>query len=201
MDDEQLRLQKQALRAESLAKRDRQSEQDRQLWSQQAAAHLLSHLAILPQTPQLPHGIQGATVSLFWPIRSEIDSLLAAGALRQQGCQIALPVVLSKTDLEFRLWREDDPLVAAGYGSKGPAQTAPVVLPDCLVMPLAAFDNERNRMGYGAGFYDRYIGRQVKSEKKPLLIGLAFECQKLDKVPVGRYDQPLDWIVTEAGIL
>ena len=57
-----------------------------------------------------------------------------------------------------------------------------------------------NRVGYGGGFYDRYI-QKVKKRKKPLLVGLAYLFQKVKKIPVNKYDMKLDFIVTEKNII
>ena len=67
-------------------------------------------------------------------------------------------------------------------------------------MPLVAYDKNLNRLGYGGGFYDRYI-RRIKKKKKIITIGLAFTFQKIKRIPINQYDQRLDFIVTEREIL
>ena len=63
------------------------------------------------------------------------------------------------------------------------------------MVPLVAFDNKRNRIGYGGGFYDRYI-KKLKKKKKILAIGLAYSFQKVKKIPVTKHDVQLDFIIT-----
>ena len=74
------------------------------------------------------------------------------------------------------------------------------IYPDIILIPLVAFDNNLNRLGYGGGYYDRVIAK-LSRRKKILKIGLAFSIQKINNVPVTRYDKKLDYIVTDKYIL
>jgi 5-formyltetrahydrofolate cyclo-ligase len=194
MDDAQLSEQKQQLRRKVLAMRDQLSVEDRAVFSKQASDHLLSHLASIAFK-------SSGVIGVFWPIRSEIDCRILAASLRAQSYQLALPVVTGENVMEFRLWQEGDELEPAGYGSMGPAKGAELATPDCLIMPLSLFDRDRRRAGYGGGFYDRYIDACEQAGSRPLLIGLAYAMQEVDRVPVGRYDQALDWVVTNHGVI
>jgi 5-formyltetrahydrofolate cyclo-ligase len=69
-----------------------------------------------------------------------------------------------------------------------------------MLMPLAAFDQRGHRLGYGAGYYDRAIARMHERGLKPRLIGTAFECQKVERVPEENHDVALDEILTELGL-
>ena len=68
--------------------------------------------------------------------------------------------------------------------------------PDILLVPLVAFDKYNYRLGYGGGYYDRYI-KKISNIKKILTIGLAFSFQKIDKIPINDYDEKLDFILSE----
>ena len=81
-----------------------------------------------------------------------------------------------------------------------PPETADVVEPDVLLVPLLAFDAEGFRLGYGGGFYDRTIER-LRSIKPVVTIGVAYAAQQVDKVVRGEHDERLDWILTEAGAI
>ena len=72
--------------------------------------------------------------------------------------------------------------------------------PDILLVPLVGYDNDLNRLGYGGGFYDRYI-KKIEKIKKVIKIGLAFSCQKINNMPLSKYDKKLDFIITEKEIL
>lgn len=70
---------------------------------------------------------------------------------------------------------------------------------DALLIPLVGFDARGNRLGMGAGFYDRALTQ--RHGRRPLAIGVAFACQQVDALPVDPWDQPLDYIVTDSGII
>ena len=73
---------------------------------------------------------------------------------------------------------------------------------ECFVrfVPIVAFDNRLYRIGYGGGYYDRYI-QKLSNKKKLFKIGIAHSCQKINKVPINKYDKKLDIIITEKYIL
>lgn len=141
----------------------------------------------------------GTIVSGYFPIRSEVDPRPLMDKLRISGARLCLPVVVDKTTIIFRELLRTAELVDTGFGTRGPGPDAAVLDPEILIMPLSVFDQEGGRIGYGAGHYDRAI--QIIKEKgiSPRLIGLAFDCQEVDRVPVERHDQPLDAILTESG--
>ena len=71
--------------------------------------------------------------------------------------------------------------------------------PDLLIVPLVAFDKFKYRLGYGGGYYDRYI-KKIKNIKKVVTVGLAFSFQEVKNLPKNKYDKKLDFILTEKGI-
>jgi 5-formyltetrahydrofolate cyclo-ligase len=97
--------------------------------------------------------------------------------------------------MDFFLWSTNDPLNINKYGIPEPF-TNEIIYPDILLVPLVAYDKNCNRVGYGGGFYDRYIMR-IKKIKKVLTIGLAFSYQEIKKIPIGKNDIKLDFIITE----
>ena len=101
--------------------------------------------------------------------------------------------------MDFFRWSINDPLSINKYGIPEPISNKKVY-PSILFVPLVAFDRDLNRIGYGGGFYDRYIGK-IKKSKKIITIGLAYSFQKVKKVPVNKYDFKLDYIVTNKGII
>ncbi len=158
------------------------------------AAERVAEIFVSALRPEL-----GTVVSGFLPIGSEIDVLPALEAARGAGCKICLPCVIAPAQpLEFRLWSPGDPLVTEAFGTKAPADSAPAVAPDILIVPMLAFDRAGYRLGYGGGFYDRSL-EALRRTKTVTAVGIAFAGQEVDIVPRGVYDQPLDWIVTEAG--
>jgi 5-formyltetrahydrofolate cyclo-ligase len=101
--------------------------------------------------------------------------------------------------MDFFRWSINDPLSINKYGIPEPTFNKKVY-PSVLLVPLVAFDKDLNRIGYGGGFYDRYIDK-IKKNKKIITIGLAYSFQKVKKVPVNKYDFKLDYIVTNKGII
>ncbi len=108
---------------------------------------------------------------------------------------ISLPRVSKNSKMDFFLWSTNDPLNINKYGIPEPF-TNEIIYPDILLVPLVAYDKNCNRVGYGGGFYDRYIMR-IKKIKKVLTIGLAFSYQEIKKIPIGKNDIKLDFIITE----
>lgn len=142
----------------------------------------------------------GTIVSGFFPIRSEIDIRPLLFALGARGARLCLPVVASKTEIVFRELLRTAPLVDTGFGTVGPGPEAAVLEPDIMLMPLAVFDRLGNRIGYGAGYYDRYIAGLRSKGLKPQLTGIAFDCQEADQIPAEDHDIPLPRILTESGL-
>lgn len=189
------REQKALLRAERLALRDALSPEVRA----EAAAAMLRHI----DTPAFRRAFDpaGATVSGFWPIRSEPDIRPLMECLRIMGARLCLPVVLDRETIVFRAYLAGAPVVKTGFGTTGPDETAAVVDPDLMLVPLSAFDRHGHRIGYGAGHYDRAIARLDALGRRPRRIGIAFACQEVASVPFEPHDIPLDAILTEEGLI
>jgi 5-formyltetrahydrofolate cyclo-ligase len=162
-------------------------------WRAQASAAMASHADAIDATP---HDI----IAGFWPIRSEADPRALMDYFAARGNLMALPVVIDKQTIIFRQAEKDTALIAAGFGTFGPPDTAPMVDPTILLMPLSAYDRRGNRIGYGAGHYDRAIAKLIANLKRPRLFGIAFACQRVDAVPAEAHDVPLDGIITENGL-
>ncbi|MFI5031360.1 MAG: 5-formyltetrahydrofolate cyclo-ligase [Reyranellales bacterium] len=138
-----------------------------------------------------------AIVSGFWPMAEELDIRPLMIELINQGCQIALPVVVAKKQpLVFRAWRPGDPLEAGAFGTLQPTARRAVVEPEVLIVPLLAVDEEGWRLGYGGGFYDRTL-EALRARKRVVAIGVGFNEQVVPEVPHDLNDQRLDWLLTD----
>ncbi len=147
----------------------------------------------------LPPGVQPGTgvVSGFIPYKSEITTVPLLNRLRRQGWQTCLPVVIApEQPLIFRAWVPGETLVPGVWDIPIPVETAPEVLPDVLLVPMLAFDSRGYRLGYGGGFYDRTL-EKLRALKSVVAIGVAYHAQKMDEVPIGIHDAPLDYVMTE----
>ena len=144
---------------------------------------------------------QGKLIAGYWPLGDEIDPRPALMALGEAGGQIALPAVAGQgMVLIFRGWRSGDSLESGPFGTAHPPSRAPLVEPDTLLLPLIAFDRAGNRLGYGAGYYDRTVAA-LRRQKKMLVIGLAYDEQEVPEVPAAQHDQRLDGVITDRRTL
>ncbi len=146
-----------------------------------------------------------AIVSLYYPIKDELDTEPLAAALTERGAAIALPVVGAKNQpLIFRTYQPGDALIDGAYGEQVPTDEAEEVRPTIIVAPLLAFSRAGGRLGYGGGYYDRTLEAlraNAKSHGDILAVGFAYGVQEVDALPFGPLDQPLDWIATERAAI
>jgi 5-formyltetrahydrofolate cyclo-ligase len=141
----------------------------------------------------------GTIISGFFPIRSEADIRPLMDVLKGRGATLCVPAILDRQTIVFRELADGVPLVDTGFGTRGPGPDAAILDPDILLVPLSAFDETGQRIGYGAGHYDRAIDRLHKKGMDPLLIGIAFDCQEVASVPAEPHDVGLNAIITESG--
>ena len=177
---------KATLRATALAARDALSGEERT-----AAA-----LAIAARG--LPFAIAaGSIVSGYSPIRSEIDPVPLMRALAGQGARLALPAVMARgRALAFRAFSPGDRLMLGPLGILEPSPAATELIPDVMLVPLAAFDRAGHRIGYGAGHYD-YTLAHLRKMKPITAIGVAFAVQEIETVPAMPHDVALNYVLTE----
>ncbi len=135
----------------------------------------------------------------YYPYNHEVDPIKILKKLEKLGYQISLPKIKKNNQMEFLLWSTKEPLSINKYGIPEPTSNQ-IIYPSILLVPLVAFDSYLNRIGYGGGYYDRYIKKQKKN-KKIILIGLAYSFQKVEKIPTNKYDMKLDYIVTDKNFI
>jgi len=139
--------------------------------------------------------IKNKNIGAYYPINYEIECFEIIRKLEISGYKISLPVIKEKNEMDFFKWSSNEPLRIGKMGVPEPHQKKKVY-PDILLVPLVAFDKYNYRLGYGGGYYDRYI-KKISNIKKILTIGLAFSFQKMDKIPINDNDKKLDFILTE----
>lgn len=167
----------------------RQAAQARQARGDQAAA--TARLAGVLQA------YRGLVLAGYWPMGDEIDPRPAMATHRGPVC---LPVVAGKGQpLIFRRWRPGDTLEAGSFGTSHPRPNAPQLRPQVLIVPMLAFDDQGNRLGYGGGFYDRTLMR-LHRQQPVTAIGFAWGGQQLPAIPSGQHDVEMDIIVTDSGL-
>jgi len=139
--------------------------------------------------------ISNKVVGGYYPFNYEIDVIKILEELEKKKYQISLPKIKKNSQMNFFCWSIKDPLSINKFGIPEPTSDK-MVIPSILLVPLVAFDKNLNRIGYGEGFYDRYI-KKIKKNKKIITIGLAYSFQEIREVPTNQYDMNLDFIVTE----
>ena len=182
---------KAALRAVKIALRRKLSAEEREAASLRAAEHAIALLG----------DVRRKIVSFYMPIQGELKPGPLAEQVRAGGGIAALPrVIAHDVPMTFREWRAEDPLDKGFGGIREPDEDAPQVVPDVVIVPLAAFDRRGFRVGYGKGHFDRTLGPLAR-EQRPLMIGYAFALQEVAEVPRELHDVPLDAVVTEQEII
>ena len=131
----------------------------------------------------------------YYPYNHEVNVMPLLEKFEKLNYIISLPKIGKNSSMNFFVWSTNDPLNINQYGIPEPI-TNRMIFPDVLLVPLVAYDKHCNRVGYGGGFYDRYIKR-TKKIKNFLTIGLAFSYQKVKKIPIEKNDVKLDFIITE----
>tara|TARA_A100000164_G_C21706219_1_gene675942 strand:- start:145 stop:690 length:546 start_codon:yes stop_codon:yes gene_type:complete len=138
------------------------------------------------------------SVGGYYPVNFEFNDLDILKELEKKKFILSLPIIKKNFQMDFYKWSSKDPLKVNKYGIPEPDSKIKVY-PDILFIPLVAFDNKLNRLGYGGGYYDRLIERLCK-KKKIIKIGLALSYQEIKKVPINKNDKKLDYIVTNKYI-
>ena len=136
----------------------------------------------------------GKIVGGYYPYNYEVDTLKILEKFEKKNYLISLPKIEKNSHMTFFHWSTKEPLAINKYGIPEPTSNI-MIHPNILLVPLVAFDNHFNRIGYGGGFYDRYI-KKLKKDKKIITIGLAYSFQKVKEIPINKYDIKLDFVVT-----
>ncbi len=143
----------------------------------------------------------GETVMVFTSKEKEVNTEPLINKLFEKGNPVVVPII-EKEEISLRLsyLRDFSALVPSTFGvpepigSEIPAAADDV---DTIILPMLGFDRKGGRIGYGAGYYDRFLSKHGNMRK----IGVAFACQEVDSLPVDENDMPMDYIITEDGIV
>jgi len=179
-------LSKHTIRAVTLGARDALSG-ERRVGAAEAVAARGLPFAVAP----------GAVVAGYAPIRSEFDPMPLLRKLANAGARLALPVIMGREQpLQFRSFSIGQALERGPLGIQQPTVASAELIPEILLIPLAAFDRSGHRVGYGAGYYDRSI-EALRGGNRAIAVGLAFAVQEIDAVPAQPHDAVLDYVLTE----
>lgn len=189
MTDESLARAKSVLRLRGRAARRAITPEQRAAAAQAIAASVLA----------LPELAAANVVAAYGAMPEEVDAQPLIESLWDLGARVALPRVVSATEVVLHEHRRGDPLCTGPYGLKAPCPEAPIVPVeevDVFVAPGVAFDLACNRLGMGGGYYDRLL---AKAREDAVVIGLAYEEQIVVSVPCTEHDRPVDILVTPRG--
>ena len=183
---EQLKRAKRSLRHEVRALRDALAPEQRERAT--AAIHDRALAEIARAGPP-------ATVMAFWSFGSEVATAPLIERLALLRYRVALPRIVDG-DLQARLYRPGDPVTETSFGAKEP-EGGSVLDPrdlDVILTPGLGFDRRGYRVGYGKGYYDRFLAR---TDPSAMRMALCYALQVIDNVPAAPFDLPVDVIVTE----
>lgn len=186
------RLTKSQIRLEAKARRAAITDVQNEL----LGALLRSQISLWLQTI----GIEGRTLFFFAALKGEPDLLPLLSEIH--GAHVALPRILNKTIMDFRRYRHGDVLIPGPLGIREPAPAKEIVLPrpgDVIFVPALALSRSGQRIGHGAGYYDRYLASHLAGAT---LVGVCYEesVYEDESWPDEPHDQRVQYIATEAQI-
>ena len=140
-----------------------------------------------------------SNISLYYPCYYEVDVLKILNLGFFKKINFLLPKIKKNNSLDFFKWKKNDTLYLSKFGIPEPINSIKIT-PDIILLPLLAFDKKKNRIGYGKGFYDKFLLKFLNKNKRIMTVGVAFSFQKHHKLPINKRDYRLDYIITEKGI-
>lgn len=159
---------------------------------------------IIDKIYSLPQFSSAGIILCYLDFRNEVQTRRFINSCLKSGKRIAVPLITqlngSKTMHACEIINITEDLRTGYYGILEPVKDRPVPADsiDLAIIPGVAFDKSLNRLGFGKGFYDRFL---PNLKKQCLKIGIAFEIQIADFVPVSEYDIKMDMIITEKRII
>tara|TARA_Y100000996_G_C22335201_1_gene566195 strand:+ start:204 stop:752 length:549 start_codon:yes stop_codon:yes gene_type:complete len=138
-------------------------------------------------------------LSIYFPINYEVNALNLIKFYKIKKMSSLIPTI-KNNKMKFYRWEKGDPLIINKFGIPEPVIKKKEHVPDIILLPLLAYDKDRNRLGYGKGYYDRFL-KKYERKKKIITVGLAFSFQKYNKLPTSSFDMSLDYIINEKGLI
>ena len=139
-------------------------------------------------------------ISIYFPSFFEVNILKIFDIKYFKKFSLLLPIIDNNDTMHFYKWNKNQILYLNKYGIPEPFKSKKII-PNIILVPLLAYDKNKNRIGYGKGFYDRYLNKFVKIHRKIITVGVAFSFQKYHNLPVNDKDFKLDYIITEKGMI
>ena len=143
---------------------------------------------------------QKINLSIYYPSFFEVNVLKLFEINFKNKINFFLPVLRGLNSMNFYKWNNKEVLQVNKFGMLEPFIKSNQVIPNIILVPLLSYDMKKNRLGYGKGFYDRYLKKYLTSHINISTIGIAFSFQKYNKLPVSNNDVKLNYILNEKGI-
>lgn len=160
------------------------------------SAHAAASAAIERHLGRLLAQLAPKLVGFCWPYRGEFDCRPPMRQRARGGSAAALPVIAAaQAPMSFLEWTPASAMIDGRYGIPIPA-AGKTVIPDLLLMPVNAFDEQGFRLGYGGGYFDRTL---AALRPQPVAVGVGFELARIASIAPGPFDLPMDYVVTETG--
>ncbi len=178
-------IQKQAIRNHKLIERMALDDRERQRLSAMVMENILP----------LVKKCNATKIAGYYPINGEVNILPLLKQLHVEGYEVSLPIIDQNNVLAFRLW-DTVSVIEGKYGIMEPGGIFRMASPDIILVPLVAFDKLCNRIGYGAGYYDKFF-----SSTKCKKIGIGYSFQEATSISTEAHDKKMDFIVTEKAVI
>lgn len=160
--------------------------------AQNLSTHVFHYLQSLP--------FHQPMVGVYSAQKNEAPTFYLIEALSQKGYALCLPKIVQQGEMDFYRYHPGDALTANAYGILEPSDNA-LCVPQVLVIPGLAFTPQGHRLGYGKGYYDRYLEKQGVLDVLPFKIGYGFDCQIIQEIPILPHDQIMDCVITQSQVL
>lgn len=170
-----------------------------------AAERIGAAQGVLGSLEQLPEFLVDINIAGYWAVRGEVPLNLVYARTRARDQRYQLPILQSDMSLKFAAWQAGDDLQPNRYGIPEPnAATATNGAGlDVVLVPLLGFDRRGNRLGSGAGYYDRTFAflRELQRPAQPILVGIGYHFQEVAAMSPNAWDVPMDFIATDRELI
>ena len=139
-------------------------------------------------------------IALYYPSNYEINVLKLLENKYLKNTKILIPLIEESNFMNFYPWKKNEVLLVNKFGLLEPVRSK-AQTPDVILVPILSFDKKKYRLGYGKGFYDRYLNKYLKNLKNIITVGVAFSFKRHHKLPITKKDVKLDYILTEKGLI
>ena len=172
-----------------------------------AKQRIAAAAGVLHSLENLPEFMTDAKVAGYWAVRGELPLNLAVASLMRREQKYFLPVLGPARQLRFAEYREGVSLQGNRFGIPEPDVPSGTLQKagdmDVILLPLLAFDRKGHRLGTGGGWYDSslaFLGNEPRPER-PLLVGIGYEFQEVESVPIQPWDVDLDYVATDTALI